>query len=484
MWFRMEKYEQEEEDIALDDVDQSGSGEVDEYLKRYFMEYEQMSPANAENAARQRSGGKPAICIDIANDSRKISDYNEKMLYEYGFVTELTYEGQRLTKRLCPHCHNEVVRGAGLYEMKLIAMYGDTNAGKTVFLSVLEAMLKGDPRLGEYTGAFHGMMSFQGTDQEREQHLLEYERLIKDKVLYDATTAGARVAPRAFRFSYRTAENAGRDRDLLLVFCDIAGEDTRSLGGLQRSGFYLRNVDGIITLLDATRLTNVSPYLHGTIDGENVGDVALRAEEALTNLSTYLDGIKISIPTAVVVTKLDVLKSISMVAEDPEFSKIIYASGANNIHQKFLDKKTITDMNRAVQKMLQKLGGELFCNTVEHCFSRFNYFAVSALGRAPEKKVIVNDFGEETVIKQVSGSLEPFRVTEPFYWILAQCNCIPYRYQEVWQDKKGKEKDIEVKFYYYESERAGIAQQQLQKIRESKIKKPKRWELVDRLNRL
>ena len=44
------------------------------------------------------------------------------------------------------------------------------------------------------------------------------------------------------------------------------------------------------------------------------------------------------------------------------------------------------------------------------------------------------------MVKRVKGNLEPFRVTEPFYWLLAQWSCIPYRYREVWMDKKGKER--------------------------------------------
>ena len=82
------------------------------------------------------------------------------MLDEYGFVTELTYKGQHLTRRLCPHCHNEAVPGAGMYDMKMIGLYGDTFAGKTVFLTVLEALLKGDPRIPSTAAAFTAAWRF------------------------------------------------------------------------------------------------------------------------------------------------------------------------------------------------------------------------------------------------------------------------------------------------------------------------------------
>jgi hypothetical protein len=461
-------------------------GIVDENLKWYFMEYEKDAEQTAEQKARSISGGLDTVEIDVANMLTDISDYNEKMLLEYGFVTELRYKGQHLTKRLCPKCHNEVVPGAGLYDMKLIALYGDTNAGKTVFLNILEAMLKGDPRLGEYTGAFHGIMSFQGTDEEKNQHMMHYERLIKDKELYEATAAGTRVPPQAFRFSYRTADHAGTDKNLLIVFCDIPGEDTRQISQLRKSGYYLKNVDGILTLLDTTRLINVAPYLRGTVDGE--GEVALNAEDALTNLSTYLSsefqGAKIKIPTAVVATKLDVLKSIASVSNDKNFQEIIYRPDANNIHKKYLDKKTISDMNIAVKDVLVKLGGRLFCDTVGHCFSDFNYFAVSALGKSPKTREVQDGYGQTVKTKYIDGILEPYRVTEPFYWILSKCDCIPYRYTEVWKSTKGDTKTIEL--YYYESERNGAVQQRYQEVKEKNgIVNHffgKRWNCVERMN--
>lgn len=482
MWFRLEH------PLTSGEGDGLEQDYVDEKLKAYYMEFEHYDEIGAENAARIKAGGREAVCIDLANEASAVTDLDTRMLDEYGFVTELTYKGQHLTRRLCPHCHNEAVPGAGMYDMKMIGLYGDTFAGKTVFLTVLEALLKGDPRISEYSGSFHGGMAFRGSDEEKENHTRNYEQLIGNKTLFDATMKGMRVPPQSFLFKYKTADNAGRYKELLVVFCDIPGEDTGAVRGLRASGFYLKYVDGILALLDSTRLVNVAPFMKGEADAETNADAsggnAMRAVDAISTLSDYLAstslGQKIPIPTAVVMTKLDMLKNISDVAADEGYRKFINVPDANSIHISFLNKKVIDNLNKAVKNLVGKLGGQLYCNTVDQCFANYKYFAVSALGKATEKETVSLMGGGETVVKRVKGNLEPFRVTEPFYWLLAQWSCIPYRYREVWMDKKGKKELVE--FYYYAWEQNGTANRKLQEIRASKKIKEGKWRCIERDN--
>ena len=77
-----------------------------------------------------------------------------------------------------------------------------------------------------------------------------------------------------------------------MVFCDIPGEDTGAVRGLRASGFYLKYVDGILALLDSTRLVNVAPFMKGEADAETNADAsggnAMRAVDAISTLSDYL----------------------------------------------------------------------------------------------------------------------------------------------------------------------------------------------------
>lgn len=482
MVFRLKKSLQEnitasssEEDFIEEDIWSVGGRSsntkkiVDENLKRYYVNFESVDEKTAEAKA---SFDAEAIEINFADMMQDITDYNQKMYDEHKFVLELTYKGQRLTERLCPYCHKELVPNAGLYDMKIIAMYGDTNAGKTVYLNILEAVLRGDPRLNTDLSAFHGSMFFQGNDEELKLHDENYNQLLDKHRLLRATEGGHIVKPQVFRYCYKTADKPHEDKNLLIVFRDIPGEDIRSTEKLHRYSFYLKNADGIIVLLDATKLTQVIPFLN--TDGNEIGN--LNVSQALGNLSDLLTvitgGNKIGTPTAVVLAKADVLGHVLQNDNAKKFDEI-NDSNANNIHVTHLNRKAIKNLNGNVRNILSNLREtNTIINPVEYCFSDYSYFAVSALGENPKK----DEDGQYVL------SIKPMRVAEPFYWILSKLNCIPYFHSEKWVSNKGT-KEI-VNMYYFENERNGIAQQRFedQKIAHGIKKKffgPK-WNLEER----
>lgn len=454
MVFRLKKSLQEEETTVNQDDPWKVGGrstgtkkKVDENLKRYYMNFESMDEKTAEANA---SFDAEAIEINFADMMQDITDYNQKMYDEHKFVLELTYKGQRLTQRLCPYCHKELIPNAGLYDMKIIAMYGDTNAGKTVYLNILEAVLRGDPRLNTDLSAFQGSMFYQGNDEELKLHDENYNQLLGEHKLLRATEGGRIVKPQVFRYCYKTADKQNEDKNLLVVFRDIPGEDIRSAEKLHRYSFYLKNADGIIILLDATKLTQVIPFLN--TDGNQIGN--LNVSQALGNLSDLLTvingGNKIGTPTAVVLAKADVLGQVLQNDNAKMFGEISNSS-ANDLHVTHLDRKEIKNLNGCVKTILGNLKEtNTIINPVEHCFSDYNYFAISALGENPQK----DDEG------QYVSSIKPLRVAEPFYWILAKLNYIPYFHSEKWESNKGATKVV--KMYYYENERHGIAQKKFE----------------------
>lgn len=419
---------------------------LDENLKQYYMNFESMDEKTAEANA---SFEAEAIEINFADMMQDITDYSQKMYDEHKFVLELTYKGQHLTERLCPYCHKELIPNAGLYDMKIIAMYGDTNAGKTVYLNILEAVLRGDPRLNTDSSAFQGCMFFQGNDEELKLHDENYNQLLGKHRLLRATEGGHIVKPQVFRYSYKTADKPHEDKNLLIVFRDIPGEDVRSAEKLRRYGFYLKNADGIIVLLDATKLTQVIPFLN--TDGNEIGN--LNVSQAVGNLSDLLavvnGGKKISTPTAVVLAKSDVLGHVLQNDNTKRFDEI-NSSNANNLHVTYLDRKEIKKLDGTVRNILGNLKEtNTIINPVDSCLSDYSYFAVSALGENPQQD-------EEG---QYTSNIRPLRVAEPFYWILSKLNYIPYFHSEKWSNGKGVQ---EVKMYYFESERNGMAQQRFE----------------------
>ncbi|MCD8105072.1 MAG: GTPase domain-containing protein [Lachnospiraceae bacterium] len=419
---------------------------IDEELKKYYMETESMPE---QTARQQATVNAEAVEIKFADMMGDISDYDEEMYRQNKFVLELTYKGQKLTQRLCPFCHNELIPNAGLYDMKIIAMYGDTNAGKTVYLNILEAALGGNPRLNAQTGAFSGSMFYEGNDEELTEHDKNFRLLIHDHKLPPATPSGTVVKPQTFRYCYTTGDNPRMNKTVLVVFRDIPGEDTRSAGKMKQYSFYLQNADGLILLLDTTRLTQVAPYL-GTEDEET--NVSLTIGRLSNLLARVNRGSKIGIPTAVVLAKADVLAEVPLDEIRTLYDGIL---ASDNKHTSYLDRRVVKDLDKSVREILKSLNeSTTVLNPIGNSFSEYSYFALSALGEIP---TTVN--GEQ----QVQG-LKPFRVTEPFYWLLARMNCIPYLHEEKWQCRKGAKivNEAAIRFYYYEGERNGGAQSRLQ----------------------
>lgn len=474
MWFRSEQ----------------GENELDTHLKDYYCKFERMNEDEAEKLAQRK---KRAIHVNGAEDTGKMRDYDAKQLEEYGFVKTLRYNGEKLWQRLCPHCHNELVQDAGFVDMKMIGMYGDTSVGKTVYLTVLEAILKKDPLLGETANTgFYGTLQYLGSKEAAQAHREDYDRLIEDRVLYEATQAKKRVKPQSFRFTYKTAktDRHEQEKQMVLVFCDIPGEDTRSAEELRISGFYLQNVDGLLLLFDPTRLSGALPYVRGTMNDPKE-NVRLEAVESLGQLADYLKeengGRKSAIPAAVVITKMDALEDLKNHGMIGEELKQIYVEDANRLHEKFLNRKVIVELDRTVKKLISKLGGEVLCTKVDEFLAVQSYFAVSAIGKTPQEETIEEE-GVLKTIKRVPGNLEPFRVTEPFYWLMSQFDCIPYHYRERWKYLKkrlfGKleERTATVQFYYYESERERTAKKKLEEKRKEKEINPldDHWKLIKR----
>ena len=374
--------------------------------------------------------------------------------------------------------------------MKLIGLYGDTSVGKTVYLIVLEALLKGDAYLGIGQGDFRGTIEYLGTETDKKEHDENYNMLIRHRTLFRSTPGGVRVKPQAFLYTYRVGKRAGEDRNMILVFCDIPGEDTREKGKLETSGFYLREVDGILALFDPTRLPGVIGHVRNTVDDPGEENDQGKAEDSLDCLKSYFVGKigdrRIDIPTAIVTPKLDVLRKIATVTNLPEYRRTINAENPNRIHDKYLNLKVITDMKQAVRSMLVKLGGGPFCSKVENCFSNYSYFAVSALGKSPSLVKMTTEDGEEIEEKKIEGNLEPLRVAEPFYWLMAQFDGIPFLYREVWKHTRtrfGREtvtkEKIEISYYSSEREEAREKLRKVKKERHIDERKANEWQRIE-----
>lgn len=438
--------------------------EIDAQLANYYMECLQYTETDAEaNAMRL-----PAVSIDYTDNTKVWFD--QKEYQKYGYVTKVKYQGQELDERLCPYCHNRVIFHAGEHEMKLISVIGDTNVGKSIYITMLEKMLQEDLR-------FKGTMKFMGTPEEKNLYFGKIEELLNKKEMHGATER-EKIPPMPFLYQYKTSD--GKAHSYLIVFCDIAGEDCREKESLRRNGYHLKASSGLLFLIDPTRFQRVK----NSIDGEN--EISqLYQQEIFTAIDQYLIAetheSKIKIPAAIVLTKSDMLKEIGVVRGSEKYQEVLEDAEGNEKHPGFFDKKVAADLNYIVPGLMADLGAATLCNVVEGSFETYNYFVVSSLGKSPQK-VEVDEHGRERTVKRIEGHIAPYRVTEPFYWLLSQSGCIPFKYREVLKNKKEEKRVIET--YYYEDELDGSFQNRLEELRKSKcanfLGSMRGWQTVER----
>lgn len=368
--------------------------------------------------------------------------YNRQDFERYGYVTSIEYKNQKLANRLCPNCHNPLIPNAGKYDMLMFSMIGDTNVGKSVYLTVLERVLREDK--------FRGNLSFMGSDEEREMYLGNLEKLLNKKEALTATQR-QKVPPMPFLYTYVTPDSQEK-KYKLIIFCDIAGEDCRSDTTMKKNGYHLKESDGFLFLIDITRFPNVKHTIEEESGIENYFQ-----KEIFTAINRYLIADTYEntskIPAAIVLTKSDVLRQIGTVYDNEKYSTLLKDMRGADIHPGYFSKEEADKLKSLVPELMEDLGERELCSAAADNFENYAYFIASALGKSPEYTKLTEN-GTIREEKKIKGQIDPYRVSEAFYWLLAQKSCIPYRYTEILRNRNNEERKVE--FYYYEDERASL----------------------------
>lgn len=403
-------------------LEKSNDGRVrDELLYNYYIDYLN-DKAGAEREALQL----PSVAFDTMNTEIK---FNIKEYNEYGYVNNIIYKNQELDERLCPKCHNKLVDGAGKYEMIMISLIGDTNVGKTVYLRILEEIIS--------EGPFGATLFFMGTKEEHNYYLNGRNKLIQDGMMVDATIG--KVPPLTFQLTYNDPESNDRD-SIFITFCDIAGEKCRDNQSLREYGKHLRASSGIMFLIDPTRFHKIKNSIghKGMLDNMYQEDILTAINRFLIS-GTYDS--KSKIPTAVLLTKSDTLKGLEYFTQSEEHKMLVNDIDWMNRHPGYLNEDEIQSINKGVWKFLEAMDEKNFVRKVQDLFVKYGFFINSALGKAPTKEE------EESGAMTVRGNISPYRVTEAFYWILAESDLIPRKLTRIYKNRKsGAEKSV---FVYY-----------------------------------
>lgn len=320
--------------------------------------------------------------------------------YSDNVLTGLTDRYGVLTrKRLCPYCHNELPVTAGKVPSNIISIVGASQVGKSVYMTSLIHML-------QHTTAGHfdaACMPLNAKISQKFRSLYE-DPLFQRGDLLSSTQKEKMQEPFIFQFVFKDEEKP----PLTLVFFDVAGEGMVDQDYLGLHGQHIKNSAGILFMVDPLQIRSIRDKIRiniGDRPGEWVSQYDEPRDVVLTlfgDFIAYQEKSRTDIPTAVVLTKSDMLYSLK--DEDGDYIKANSNVFNNYVHRGTLNLSEVDNIDGEISRFLAKVDRP-FKDTMDVYFSDTAYFAVSALGSNP-------------VNQKIEGVVSPIRVDEPFLWLL------------------------------------------------------------------
>lgn len=310
--------------------------------------------------------------------------------------------GEATQKRLCPYCHNELPITSGKGPTKIISVVGASQVGKSVYMTTLLHTLQN-----------HTASSFNAAcipvSSKYSEKLRQYEYILFDHgKMLEATQKERHMEPLIVVFKFKDDSRP----PLTLVFYDVAGEGMTDQEYLRKHGPHIKNSNGILFLVDPEQMRTLRMKIALKNAGKP-GDASLMYAEPkdiivnlFENFINRQSNERTSIPTAVVLTKSDVLKDLKDEDYINSNSNIFF----NYCHRGAFNLAEFENINGEVKRFVSKVD-QSFKDAVDVYFKNNAYFAVSSLGRKP-------------IEQSLEGIISPFRVDEPFLWLLYQFNYI------------------------------------------------------------
>ena len=389
---------------------------LDEKLFNYYTDVLQYENADATAAAK--------LCTAVSLHSHKDAiTYDETDLENYGFVQRIHYKRSKGKKemseqRLCPNCHNNLPTGYGMRDVLLISILGDARSGKSVFLTMLIAEL-------ENNSDFMSKLTFIGDKQVRDNFFETYQKpLLKEHTLISSTKR-KKIPPYAFNFWYQYKdENGGFQENAIdIIFYDIAGEDLRDDIAIRKNGFNIKDSSGLIFLVDPTNFNRLADLFRFSDEALIEAIPEENSNQAIFNtLYNYFLGFdrkKSAIPFALAISKADLFKYVNFDFFNDKPENRIQHILSDEIHRGAVNMPSIKGINEEVRELISYLSEDGILNNAVGCFKNVSCFALSSLGKKPMVEKISDPATNETVERgYIDGQLQPFRVKDPFYWIL------------------------------------------------------------------
>lgn len=255
----------------------TGAMKVDQYLLSF-----NRGNGNAAYSESKYSAVDPATLPH--------TDLNSKKGFLSGVRNPDRTLGDYLEERLCPYCHNSLLKNFGRDNIKYIAVVGVPNSGKTTYLAAVNDRLqKKDWLWGSLDSEQSGPLDILTAHYTRNQ-------------------ADARTATKGVQgpYIYHLQNNIGDHKfdECQLVFFDVPGEVYANAANINtHMSNYLLNADGIVFIINSAAAIESK----GDVNVKNILDAFLQT------------GITSNKKTAIIFNKLDkVKKDLELSSEDIE----------------------------------------------------------------------------------------------------------------------------------------------------------------------
>ncbi|WP_028559399.1 TRAFAC clade GTPase domain-containing protein [Paenibacillus pinihumi] len=316
--------------------------------------------------------------------------------------------GELTRRRLCPKCHNELPVTAGKVPSNIISIIGASQVGKSVYMTSLIHTL-------QHTTADHFDAACMPltTEISRKFRTNYEEPLFERGDLLASTQKEKMQEPFIFQFVFRDESKP----PLTLVFFDVAGEGMVEQDYLGLHGQHIKNSSGILLLVDPLQIRSIREKIRiqlGDKPGEWVSQYDEPRDVVLTlfgDFIAYQENSKTDIPTAVVLTKSDMLHILK--DEEGEYIKSNSNIFNNMVHRNYFNLTEFENIDGEIRRFMERVDRP-FKGTMDVYFKDTAYYAVSALGSNPMNQKM------QTVVS-------PIRVDEPFIWLLYKLNYIEGR---------------------------------------------------------
>ncbi|MGV8982503.1 TRAFAC clade GTPase domain-containing protein [Clostridium sp.] len=318
-------------------------------------------------------------------------------------IIELRDNYDKVTReRLCPHCHNLLPITSGRGDTKIISVIGASQAGKSVYMTCLLYYLEHHIAEKFKASIIPGSSEYNEDIKQNQRVIFEFNKMLEP-------TPKQHIDPLIETFKFKDDSK----KPITFVFYDVPGEGMTDKDYIDKHGEHIQNSDGIIFLIDPLQMRTLRKKIN--LANKAKGDFTDKYQEPkeilvylFENFISKQEKTITDIPTAVVVTKSDMLVNLN----DEEYISENSNAFRNCNHDGIFNLNEFENIDGEIRRFLTKVDTP-FKGAMDAYFKNTGFFAVSSLGCNPENCMINSDF-----------IISPLRIEEPFLWLLYQMGYI------------------------------------------------------------